>query len=350
MNRTKLGIITLVLLFIVVGVSRLITGGSVPTPGVLGINFSNRFTFEFNKTRNDTELERIISTKVRGTEGDFAVYIETIATASANPKQKYALNELEPFPAASLYKLILLAAVLKEVESGSLSYEDKVTSTKSHLADVLGGVDFGYEEAPENIKYSVDEALTRVGRISDNFAAIMLSEKLRSTTGGKGTTGTTGLNPRDPRDTRDTSTPRDTFSKDPLVQMAKDLGMNNTSFDSDPIKTTASDIAVFFKALYEGRVVSPEVSEKIVGYLSLSQLNNRIPAGVPEGVRVVHKTGELSRIRHDAGIVFPPNNPDHPENPYIIVLLSKDLKYEDAGIKVLAEISKEVYNYFSQKE
>lgn len=312
-SRTKLGIMTIFILFALVALSRLLlssgSGGSLSIPK---LDFTKTFNFEFKSQG----LRDAVQKNVSGTSGQFAVYIENL-----NDGEKYTLNELEPFPAASLYKLILLAAVLKEVEEESLTVDEKMFATKTHLSAVLGGVDFGYEEAPENISYSVEEALVRVGRISDNFAAIMLAEKLKAARLAKTTSEDNRL----------------------LVKMAKELEMLDTSFETDPITTTAFDIAVFFKKLYQNQVVSPQASQKIVELLSLSKINDRLPAKLPQGVRAVHKTGELSRIRHDAGIIYLESK------PYVIVLLSKELEYEDDGVEVLANISKDVYEYFAQK-
>lgn len=298
MSRTKLGIITLFFLALLVIIARFFNSG----PDVLGEE----------KARNNAELEGIIDAELSGTEGHFAIYIESLATPSGKIVPKFALNEGESFPAASLYKLVLLAAVFKEIEAGGWKLEDRIIASRAHLKEVLGALDFGYEDAPEKIEYSVAEALERVGRISDNFAAIMLTEKLRE--GSK--------------------------EKDPLLQMASELGMKSTTFDGMP-NTTASDIAVFFKKLYWGEVVSPQVSSAIIKYLSLSKINNRIPAGISEGVKIVHKTGEMARLRHDAGVVYG-------ANPYLMVLLSKDLRYEDEGVGVLAEISGKVWRYFNE--
>ncbi|MDO8637982.1 MAG: serine hydrolase [Candidatus Daviesbacteria bacterium] len=285
------------------------------------------FSFDFSakQNKNDPELERIVSTNLNGTKGKFAVYIEELeATHSAkrtpeNPR-KYVLNEKESFPTASLYKLVLLAVAMKEIESGGLKLEDTISGSKSNLTAKFGSVDFGYEDFPENFEFSVEEILERIGRISDNFAAIMLTEKLRE-------------------------------SSDPLLSMARELGMVNTSFNSATAEpnTTASDIALFFKKLYLGEVVSKSASAKIMEILALSNINDRIPANLGDDVQVIHKTGELSKVRHDAGLIFPPYNPNYPSNPYLIVLLSKDLEFEDEGIETLAKISKGVWDYFQGK-
>ncbi len=279
------------------GIAHLMGGGKV-----LG---TKTYSFQFRSPG----LSSVVQKDLQGKQGDFAVYIEDLTSG-----EKYDYNGAKVFPAASLYKLVLMAAVLKEVEGGRIKLDDTLSSNKAHLTQVLGGEDFGYEDAPDPISYSVDEALSRVGRISDNFAAIMLTEKLRQL-------------------------PDDGL----LYKMAKDLGMDQTDFSADPINTTALDVGHYFGLLYQGKVVSPSISEKIVGYLGLSKINDRIPAGVPDNVRVVHKTGELAHVRHDAGIVYLEGR------PYILVMLSQNIPYEDDGIDNLVQISKDVYNYFAQK-
>lgn len=315
-SKTKLGIITLFVLVGLVAFSKFFNHESQPYKLMPSKTFNFEFKNNILEQRSfSSALESIIQKNLPDGNGRYAVYVENLQS-----REKFALNEKEIFPAASLYKLIVMAAVLKEVEAGEIVLEDKVSATKAHLVEVLGGVDYGYEEAPGTISYTVDEALTRVGRISDNFAAILLTEKLRKVRLSR-------LNDENKL----------------LVQMVQELGMENTSFDDDPTSITAEDAAIFFKLLYQGKVVSPKVSEQISNYLSLSNLDNRIPAQLPEGVKVIHKTGELAHVRHDAGIVYIENA------PYVIVLLSKDVKYEDSAIETLAQISADVYEYFNRK-
>lgn len=259
----------------------------------------------FNFVFRSRGLSQIVQHNLSGKKGDFAVLIEDLKDG-----EKYSQRQDEAFPSASLYKLYLMAVVLKEVEDGKLKMEDGISSTKTHLVNVYGSIDSGYEDAPENISYSIEEALTRVGRISDNFAAIMLMDEL---------------------------------GVEKVQNMADSLG-KDTHIKS-PTTTTASDIGLFFKKLYSKEIVNANVSLKLVEFLSLNQLNDRIPAGLPEGVKIIHKTGELARVRHDAGLVFLPN-----DQAYIIVLMSQNLKYEDDTVETFAKISKEVYEYFQAKQ
>ncbi|OGE38175.1 hypothetical protein A3F00_00705 [Candidatus Daviesbacteria bacterium RIFCSPHIGHO2_12_FULL_37_11] len=301
------------------------------------INLTSTFSF----ASKSEGLSNIVGKNLEGKQGEYAVYIEDL-----NDGENYSLRSSDSFPAASLYKLYLMAAVLKEIENkqslksgdfGELKMENKVVRKKSDLVEEFGSVDFGYEDIDDGeiIEYTIEEALTRVGRISDNFASLMLARKI---------------------------------GWDNIQEVADELGSKNTVIKS-PITTTAEDIGDFFKKLYKKEVVSPFVSEKVIEFLSLNQLNNRIPAGLSDGVKVVHKTGELAGVRHDAGIVCfqtvtsgvdeetpevrcTPGVNDTPgvnAHAYVIVLMSKDLKYEDEGVETLAKISKDVYEYFKEK-
>lgn len=289
----RLGFWALVI-FILVILSSFIFSGPMSS-------WSKTFKFVFRSYG----LSQIIQKDLQGTDGEYAVYIEDLSDG-----ENYSFRADELFPAASLYKVYLMAAVLDEVEGGRLKMEDGITSTKSHLINVYGSVDTGYEDVPENIEYTIEEALTRVGRVSDNFASIMLTDKI---------------------------------GVDKIQQMADSLGVTQTII-KNPVTTSAKDVGLFFKKLYLKEVISASASAKLTEFLSLNQLNSRIPAGLPEGVKVIHKTGELSRIRHDAGIVYMGNR------AYIIVLMSQNLKYEDDGVETLKNISKDVYEYFSNKK
>lgn len=296
-DYTKLGLQILFLVILVIVSSKLFSG---PFKNVV-----STFSYVFRSQG----LSNVVSRNLEGKDGEYAIYIESLTS-----DDKYTLRSSEPFPAASLYKVFLLAAVLKEVEEGNLKMEDTLSASKDYLTDRLGSLDFGYDPSTgsgqEMIEYSVEEALERVGRISDNFAAIMLVDKI---------------------------------GWDKVQAMAESLGTTNTSIE-DPISTSAFDMALYFRKLYHKEIVSPSASDKIIEILSLSKINDRIPANLPEGVKTVHKTGELSRVRNDAGIVYLEGR------PYVIVMMSQDLQYEDEGIETQAQISKEVFEYFQAKK
>lgn len=320
----RLGSLILLVIILIIISSKFLLGPFDKTNALISpnlvesINLTSKFTFIFK----DQKLKKIVEQNLFDKQGQYAIYIEDLTDA-----ESYTSRSSDSFPSASLYKLYLIAAVLNEINQGRLGMEDIISADKTHLEDAFGGVDFGYEEeASDKITYTVEETLIRIGRISDNFAAIMLAEKI---------------------------------TWDKVQEMADALGVQNTIIKT-PITTSAYDIANFFRIIfcrtenlpesYQGcqsladqPAFTKEEANDVIKYLSLDQLNNRIPAKLPEGVKIVHKTGELGRIRHDAGIVYLTGR------PYIIVLMSQQLQYEDEAVETLAEISKDVYEYFKNK-
>ena len=79
-------------------------------------------------------------------------------------------------------------------------------------------------------------------------------------------------------------------------------------------ETTPADVGLFFRKLYAGSIVSREHRDEILGYLTETFDESRIPAGVPEGTRVAHKIGIEIGIISDAGIVFS-------QKPFILVIM-----------------------------
>jgi beta-lactamase class A len=107
-------------------------------------------------------------------------------------------------------------------------------------------------------------------------------------------------------------------------------GRNNT--------TTAYDLMILLRALAENKFINKKASEKIVSILAAQHFNEGIPAGTPTGVKVAHKTGDITGHNHDAAIVFPPAR-----KPYVLVVLTKGIKDHRRSSKLIAEISRTIY-------
>jgi len=113
---------------------------------------------------------------------------------------------------------------------------------------------------------------------------------------------------------------------------AFDKGLNNT--------TTARDLAIVLRAIEEGRAASPAATREMLGILLAQEFNEKIPAGLPEGTRVAHKTGEITAVSHDAAIVYPPGR-----KPYVVVVLTRGLSDGKQSSKLIADLSEIVYHH-----
>jgi beta-lactamase class A len=116
---------------------------------------------------------------------------------------------------------------------------------------------------------------------------------------------------------------------------AFEKGLNNT--------TTARDLGIILRAIEEGRAASPAATREMLGILMAQEFNEKIPAGLPPGTRVAHKTGEITAVSHDAAIVYPAGR-----KPYVLVVLTRGIADGVKSSKLIADISAIVYTHSTE--
>lgn len=107
-------------------------------------------------------------------------------------------------------------------------------------------------------------------------------------------------------------------------------GLNNT--------TTARDLGVLFTAIAEGRAASVRSCREMVRILERQRFNEGIPAGLPAGARVAHKTGWITATHHDGGIVSARDG-----RRYVLVVLTRGIPEEAASARLMADIARLVH-------
>jgi beta-lactamase class A len=110
-------------------------------------------------------------------------------------------------------------------------------------------------------------------------------------------------------------------------QKAFEAGLNN--------KTTPFGLMQIFEHI----ALKQSSNSLMMKILFDQKFNEIIPAHLPKTVKVAHKTGSITGVQHDSGIVFLPDG-----RKYVLILLSKNLKNADDGVKTLAQISKLIYD------
>ncbi len=258
-------------------------------------------------------LEKVVQTAFKDANGTYAVVIKNLKT-----EENYSLLPDQEFETGSLYKLWIMATAFKEIEEGNLK-EDEVLSEDIDTLNRIFEIDPDLAELTEgSISLTVHDALNQMITISHNYAALLLTEKIKLST---------------------------------VANFLNNNGFTKSSVGTggDSPKSNALDIALFLEKLYKEELVSADASQKMIELLKKQQLNDGLPKYLPEGaherssvqqVTVAHKTGDVGWFKHDAGIVFTPFG------NYIIVIMSQSDNPAGAQERI-ALVSKAVYDYFS---
>jgi beta-lactamase class A len=104
-------------------------------------------------------------------------------------------------------------------------------------------------------------------------------------------------------------------------------------------------MALVMSSIAQGRAGSQEACQEMIEILSQQKYRSKIPAGIPLGLKVANKTGSITRIDHDAAIVFPEGR-----KPYILVVMTRGIGKRTDAEKLIAELSRMVYHYVTKKE
>jgi beta-lactamase class A len=125
------------------------------------------------------------------------------------------------------------------------------------------------------------------------------------------------------------------FGKLQIQTLIDNLEMKKTSIATDD--TSPVDIGLFFRKLYQGSLINRVNQEELLGFLTNTIFEDRIPAGVPLRIRVAHKIGTELGTFSDAGIIYT-------QEPFILVIMSKNAREAEAN-DVLPKISKAVWEF-----
>jgi beta-lactamase class A len=227
------------------------------------------------------------------------------------------------FHAASTVKVPVMLELFRQAHTGALGLDDPLP-IRNDFHSIVDGSHYALAEGdlPDKevfaalgrtlpLRHLCEEMIT----VSSNFAANLLIEKLgvdniRRTVSALGADGMQVL-----RGVED--------------QKAFDKGLNNT--------TTARALLVLLERLAQGRAVDRDSDTEMVRILARQQaFPDAIAAGVPAGVVVAHKTGDITRIHHDAAIVYAPR-------PYVLVVLVRGIDDLRKSAAVMAAVSKAIY-------
>lgn len=230
------------------------------------------------------------------------------------------------FHAASTIKVAVLVATFSAVARGRFELDDPVhvrNCFRSVVGDAPYRVDRGRDSdatvhAQTGKTMLVGELATRMIVASSNLATNLLVELI-------------GID--EAREEFD----RLGIDGVELVRGVEDeaawaAGVNN--------RVTANGLVALFRFIHEGRAISSEASRRMLAILHQQQFKSGIPAGMPPRARIAHKTGEISTIAHDAGLVYLPRR-----KPLALAVLTQWEPKQGARSALIAKLARAVYEH-----
>lgn len=248
----------------------------------------------------DGDLEARIRERLeRQEEGQYAVFVKRVDDGVG-----VAIDAGVIFYAASLFKVAVMVEAFHQREAGLLDFGESYV-----VSDYYDGFDLGPGVLRHCQTVTIDEAVRAMMAVSDNVAAVLVQDRVGAR-----------------------------FVNAALAQ----LGARDTALLADDLPTTAADQGLLMEAIARGELVSHGASQEMLNLLGSETFDFGLPAGVPEGTQVAHKTGLWHNATHDAGVVFAP------AGPYVIVVLT-DGGFESDAADVIADISRIVYDHFEER-
>jgi beta-lactamase class A len=229
------------------------------------------------------------------------------------------------FHAASTMKIPVMIQIFRDADAGLLALDESLT-VHTAFPSLVDGTPFlvGKEDDSDTTLYalvgrrtSVGDLLERMITRSSNLATNLLIERVGAERAQRSARALGAWSIQVLRGVEDGAAYR--------------AGLNNT--------TTARDLGALLGAIATGRAASRVACDSMLGILGRQEFNEGIPAGLPPGTRVAHKTGWIGGVvYHDAAIVTPPAS-----GGYVLVVLTAAVEPDSAAHNLVADVSRLLY-------
>jgi beta-lactamase class A len=273
----------------------------------------------------ESSLESRLAPLAKEHKGKVAIAVKHLRNGTS-----YYLNADEPMPTASLIKLAVMIETYQQVAEGKISLSDPVTL---HKSDKVPGSGILTDHFSEGATFPLHDAIRLMIVFSDNTATNLVLDKI-----GIGATAkrmeTWGF--------RNTKIHAKSFRSETtsvFPERSKRFGLGST---------TAREMVGILEKLDAGKLVSPEACQEMLGHLKKCNDRDKFTRFLPEETVVAHKTGSVSDVRTDAGIIYLRGGP-----LALCVLTEKNedksWRPDNAGNVLCAKVAKEVFEFFTSK-
>lgn len=266
-------------------------------------------------------LEDQIRNVLDDAPGTFGAFARTMAPGPA----LYAVNAYDQFPCASTIKVLIMTTAFYWEERKPGTLRERI---RYHDSRLIGGSDY-MQNVPNGARLSVRQLIAPMILVSDNTAANMLIEH---------------------------------FGVSLINEVGREAGMLSTrlarpfvdyamKIEHEPNVTTPYDMATLLYEIEDGAreeirtIVEPRHCRQMISLLLRQQDRDKIPAGLPFGVAVADKDGEIDGTRDDAGIIEP-----FGDSPFVLSIYSKDIVDYDGSLAAIRRVARLTYESVAESD
>ena len=247
------------------------------------------------KVGSVTELENLFKNELKDVQGRWGLYFQDLETG-----KEINYQSREVFQAASVVKIIPMVLYYKMADEGKRSLND-IYVLKNDDIQVYGTGSMQYQEPGK--KYTYEDILQLAGKQSDNTAEYILKKNL---------------------------------GEDQLAGFMTENGLLQSNLDN--VESTPCEIGQFFAKIYRDEVLNLKFKNKFYDNLTDTLFEDRIPRGVPSGIRVVHKIGNgMNRSYNDCGLVFS-------SHPFVFCVMDEEAS-ESEALSLIPKLARTAYEW-----
>jgi beta-lactamase class A len=273
--------------------------------------------------------EATLRAQIEAIEKESGAKAVSVALYDADSGFELHYNADRWYHAASTIKVPILLGVFAAIDRGDLLPHSRV-HVRNRFLSVVEGVPFRVESG-RDANSAVHNAIGKMMRVDELAYHMITTSSNLATNLLLGVIGPDSVN----------ETLRELDLDDGLElrrgvedELAFEHQINN--------RVTADGLLRVLVMLAEGKAFSPALSRRMMDILHGQEFNQGIPARLPKGARVAHKTGEISTIAHDAGVIYLPKR-----KPYALVILSEWDPTTTGRSRTIASISHTIYEFLA---
>jgi beta-lactamase class A len=274
--------------------------------------------------------ERALTSQIEKIEQDSGAKAIAVALHDAESGFELHYKADRWFHAASTIKVPILLGVFAAIDRGDLLPHSRV-QVRNRFLSVVEGVPFRVESG-RDANSAVHNAIGKMMRVDELAYHMITTSSNLATNLLLGVIGPESVN----RTLKELDVDDGIELKRGVEdELAFDKGINNM--------VTADGLLRILGLLSEGKAFSPALSRRMMDILHGQEFNQGIPARLPKGARVAHKTGEISTVAHDAGVIYLPKR-----KPYALVVLTEWPPEGTGRSRTIAAISHTIYEFLTQ--